>query len=164
MRKLLFDIGKPSEKKEDTTSKTPEPVKKKRGRPKKIREEVVTVLEQPKRRGRKPKSVIVEKHVETVERQTPKQESNPWQLLTRDTKPELYQPCEFCVMKDDKKIVVAYGYLAMCNAIHTNDSYLFKMRRKYENLMFRVLPCSNISECPNEFPNCKNCKNNKKSV
>ena len=63
MRKLLFNISKPLEKKETTISNTPESAKKKRGRPKKIREEVVTVVEQPKKRGRKPKSVIVEKPV-----------------------------------------------------------------------------------------------------
>lgn len=79
MRKLLFDIAKPVERKDDTeqTPQTPivveEPVKRKRGRPKKVREEI---LQKPHKR--EPENVPV-----TIQEETKKpQVQGSWTLLT----------------------------------------------------------------------------------
>lgn len=158
--KALFDI-KPNKQ------VTEEP-KKKRGRPRKnpilIEEDKSKIstpednntLEHPKKRGRPPKTkienisnqttVIEEKHID-----------ENWTPYTRSVDIDPFVPCEFMVKTSEKRYKVFYGYLDHAKKPVTNDSYLFFLRRKYNNMFIRKVGCLNMDKCPVGYPTCNHC-------
>jgi hypothetical protein len=84
-----------------------------------------------------------------------------WRLYP-DNKPEIMKPCEFYVDTGSKKKDVFYGYLADRLSLCTDEPYkMIVLRKKFNNLYFRELKDCDLSQCPNGFPCCKDCKRSK---
>lgn len=106
----------------------------------------------------------IQKKVETVaEKKTIKQnDDSGWKSFDL-TRPDMLVPCEFYVDTGDSKKDIFYGYVAEMGMTCTNEPYkLVVLRKKYNNLYYReVKDCENVFDCPNGFPDCKNCKRGK---
>ena len=116
--------------------------------------------EPKKKRGRPPKSTTVD--VETKQKKPVKEA--PWKDFSK-SKPEFMQPCEFYVDTGNGKVDIFYGYVEREGINVTDEPYKMRvLRKKYGNLNYReIAGCKDVSKCPRQFPDCKNCKNKKKS-
>ena len=159
--KKLFDVSSPKkdipvDKKENNveTKNEPQPVteKKKRGRPKKFISDPVPENETKKKEKTtkqvKEKSVVV----------SDAKPDNGWKDYLK-SKPEPLVPCEFYVDTGKEKKDIFTGYLMDAGCTVTDEPYkLVVMRNKYGNLFYREIKgCSDIRNCPNEFPKCSKC-------
>ena len=135
-----------------------EPVKRKRGRPRKTeqtqtKKESVKNVEKPKEKTKNVRQYI-------------KEELNPddvgWKDFTK-SKPELLQPVEFYVNTGKKKKDIFRGYVKTPGETITDEPYkLVVLRKRYNNLYYREIDgCENVLQCPKEFPFCDNCSKRK---
>lgn len=79
-----------------------------------------------------------------------------------DSRPEKLAPCEFYVDTGKKKEYF-YAYVSESGLACTDEPYkLIVLRKKYNNLYYREISgCDSVYNCPNMFPNCKNCRKKK---
>lgn len=160
--KKLFDVSStkkdtPIDKKSEITNDKKDttqdqPViqeKKKRGRPKKVVSNHIKEKETTKK-----KEVVKEKT-------NIKSDAKPdkgWKDFSK-TKPDALVPCEFYVDTGKEKKDIFTGYIMDAGCTVTDEPYkLVVMRNKYGNLFYREIKgCSDIRNCPNEFPSCSKC-------
>lgn len=129
---------------------------------------------QTKRRGRPPKNSLLpaeEKVIKTkptkiqIEQSnkvsTPTSTSSGW-INTNKTLPEELRPIEFNTSA--KKPV--YGYrLKGYGYVVTTPYYVDKFKKKYGYIEWKYIPyCGALFRCPNEIPDCSNCKHSKNRV
>jgi len=129
---------------------------------------------QTKKRGRPPKNSLLtaeEKVIKTkptkiqIEQSnkvsTPTSTSNGW-INTNKTLPEELRPIEFNTSA--KKPV--YGYrLKGYGYVVTTPYYVDKFKKKYGYIEWKYIPyCGALFRCPNEIPDCSNCKHSKNKV
>lgn len=150
-RKSLFDIPQSSE---------PSSEPKKRGRPKKtvtLETTVETFPSTEKKKRERPK-----KNKETIV-QTTKPISD-WKEFFSSEKPELMKPLEFYVDTGNGKQDIFRGYRKDEFGVITDEPYkLHVLRKRYHNLYYRYIPgCEDLTNCPEEFPNCEKCRRKNK--
>ena len=137
---------------------------KRRGRPPKVKTEVVEVKETKKVTTKKENKVVEKK---PVEKPIPKPEHNikpekGWKDFDK-CKPEILRPCDFYTQDPKGKQYTFRGYILMPGCTITDDPYkLVILRKKFGNLFYKELPCLTVKECPKEFPDCDNCPKNRK--
>lgn len=119
--------------------------------------------EPKKKRGRPPKSTTTVVETEKQKPQKPAKEI-PWKDFSK-SKPEFMHPCEFYVDTGNGKIDIFYGYVEREGINVTDEPYKMRvLRKKHGNLHYReIAGCKDVSNCPRQFPDCKNCKQRKKA-
>ena len=162
-RKPLFEIEskepqKKNKKQEDV--KIVEAAKKRRGRTKKNTSVTTTKKESPKlgtKIGESKKLVVEKKPTVTVK------PDKGWKDFKK-SRPEPLRPCDFYVVDEKDKRYEFRGYVRHHNGVITDHIYeLAVIGKRTGNIFYRELPCEDVSNCPNEFPSCENCKQMKKS-
>ena len=133
-----------------------------------------------KKRGRPRKSPIPEKQNTTIEKksistdpkeikkeQLPKQSNvkpeSGWKDFLKQ-RPESLIPLEFYVDTGKEKHDIFRGYISHDGLATTDDPYkLIVLRKRFGNLFYRfIYGCTNLDNCPNNFPMCELCKRHKK--
>jgi hypothetical protein len=136
--------------------------KKKRGRPRKnpIPEKQNTTIEK--------KSISTDpKKSEIKKEQLPKQSNvkpeSGWKDFLKQ-RPESLIPLEFYVDTGKEKHDIFRGYISHDGLATTDDPYkLVVLRKRFGNLFYRfIYGCTNLDNCPNNFPSCDRCKRKKK--
>ena len=162
-RKPLFEVEsketqKKNRKQEDV--EIVEEAKKRRGRTRKNTVVPATKKESPKlgtKIGESKKLVVEKKPTGTL---------NPdkgWKDFKK-SRPEPLRPCDFYVVDEKDKRYEFRGYIRHHNGVITDHIYeLAVIGKRTGNVFYKELPCENVSNCPNEFPSCENCKQMKKS-
>ena len=183
--------GRPPKQKEDVVPTNSAP--KRRGRPPKEnkQEEIVETVksstkEQPTtkpdkeisydqykkqdRKSRKKESENTEKQPKKqyrTEKDTSFKSKGPdkgWKDIKKST-PNTLTPLEFYVDTGKEKRDIFRGYLRAVGEMVTDEPYkMVVLRRKYDNLYYKEITGCSLSECPNEFPSCEDCKNKKKRL
>lgn len=138
------------------------PEKKKRGRPRKnpLPEKQNTAVEQ-KSTSITPKNVEVKR--EKVPAQSNVKPQNGWKDFLKQ-RPESLIPLEFYVDTGKQKQEIFRGYISHDGLATTDDPYkLVVLRKRFGNLFYRfIYGCTNLDNCPNNFPSCDRCKRKKK--
>ena len=144
----LFGFDKKEVPKEPPKEVTEKPVKK-RGRPPKNKQD--SGLTQKENTQPKKKNETSRKSL-----------GAGWKDFNK-TKPELLQPCEFCIVDDKGNHLMFNAFIKEPGCTITNDPYkLVVLRKRYGNIYYKeIKTCSNVQECPEGFPNCENCKKKK---
>lgn len=152
MQKPLFVIDKKEDTKEQTPVKTTH-----RGRPKKNKSTTDTTQTKSKKKTGQ-KSILTTE----TENVTVVKAEKGWKDFNK-TKPELMQPCEFYVEGKNGKKYEFRGYIKEPGCTVTNEPYyLVVLRKRYGNLFYKEIKgCTDVRLCPQEFPECKNCKRKK---
>lgn len=134
------------------TNDSDRPVKKKRGRPRKID---ATEIKQ------NDKTVV--KYIKNQEKsKVTKEVSKPsehWKSFYK-SQPELLVPCEFYVDTGTDKKDIFRGYIKEKGVTCTDEPYkLVVLRKKYGNLFYHEINgCESVDNCPDNFPHCEKCK------
>lgn len=80
-------------------------------------------------------------------------------------RPDVLKPLEFYVDTGKEKRDIFRGYISIDGSTATDEPYkLTVIRRKYNNLYYREIKGCDLSQCPNNFPSCENCKNKKQRL
>lgn len=125
-----------------------------------------TIIKKEPKQQKQVREPVIEKQKEPLKQSKPLKQNKvvdkdkyKWQSFDK-VHPEIGVPCEFYVQTDKSKEYF-YGYIADIGVNCTNDPYkMVVLRKKFNNLYYREL-CNSILNCPNNFPNCENCKLNK---
>lgn len=81
------------------------------------------------------------------------------------SRPQALKPLEFYVDTGKEKKDIFRGYISRDGSTATDEPYkLTVIRRKYNNLYYREIKGCDLSQCPNNFPSCENCKNKKQRL
>lgn len=138
------------------------PEKKKRGRPRKnpIPEKQNTTIEQKSTRTNHEKSEIKK---EQFPKQSNVKPESGWKDFLKQ-RPESLIPLEFYVDTGKEKHDIFRGYISHDGLATTDDPYkLVVLRKRFGNLFYRfIYGCTNLDNCPNNFPMCELCKRHKK--
>ena len=87
-----------------------------------------------------------------------------WKDFTH-SRPQALKPLEFYVDTGKEKKDIFRGYVSIDGSTATDEPYkLTVIRRKYNNLYYREIKGCDLSQCPNNFPSCENCKNRKQRL